>query len=125
MNPRMLTVARESRGYSQIKLAKLVLKGNELIAKTTRTQLQQSIEQSYINMTTASDRYKVLLEQVNAFTESFHAAEIRFNAGVGTWIDYLAAKNNLDRANLNLINAQYDYVLRTKILDYYKGVKLW
>ncbi len=110
---------------NQIKLAKLVLKSNELVAKTTRTQLQQSIEQSYVNMTTAADRYKVLLEQVNAFTESFRAAEIRFNAGVGNSIDYLTAKNNLDRANLNLINAQYDYVLRTKILDYYKGVKLW
>jgi len=110
---------------NQIKLAKLVLKNNTLIAKTTRTQLQQSIEQSYANMISASDRYKVLLEQVNAFTESFKAAEIRFNAGVGTSIDYLTAKNNLDRANLNLINAQYDYVLRTKILDYYKGVKLW
>jgi outer membrane protein len=110
---------------NQIKLAKLVLKNNEFIAKTTRTQLQQNIEQAYVNMTTASDRYKTLLEQVNAFTESFRAAEIRFNAGVGNSIDYLTAKNNLDRANINLINAQYDYVLRTKILDYYKGVKLW
>ena len=110
---------------NQIKLAKLVLKNNELVAKTTRTQLQQNIEQSYVNMTTASDRYKTLVEQVNAFTESFRAAEIRFNAGVGNSIDYLTAKNNLDRANINLINAQYDYVLRTKILDYYKGVKLW
>src|SRR4026208_731511 len=35
---------------NQIKLAKLVLKNNTLIAKTTRTQLQQSIEQSYANM---------------------------------------------------------------------------
>ena len=76
-------------------------------------------------MTSAADRYRILLEQVNAFTESFRAAEIRFNSGVGNSIDYLTAKNNLDRANLNLINAQYDYVLRTKILDYYKGVKLW
>ena len=110
---------------NQIKLAKLSLKNNELIVKTTKTQLQQSIEQAYINMTVASDRYKTLLEQVDAFSESFRAAEIRFNSGVGNSIDYLTAKNNLDRANINLINAKYDYVLRTKILDYYKGLKLW
>ena len=110
---------------NRIKLAKLTLENNELIVKTTRTQLQQSIEQAYINMTSASDRYKTLLEQVDAFTESFRAAEIRFNAGVGNSIDYLTAKNNLDRSNINLINAKYDYVLRTKILDYYKGMKLW
>jgi outer membrane protein len=110
---------------NNIRLAKLTLKNNELIEKTTKTQLQQSIEQSYINMTAASERYKALLEQVDAYTESFRAAEIRFNAGVGNSIDYLTAKNNLDRSNINLINAKYDYVLRTKILDYYKGVKLW
>ena len=76
-------------------------------------------------MISAFEGYKILLEQVNAYTESFRAAEIRFNAGVGNSVDYLTAKNNLDRANINLINAKYDYVLRTKILDYYKGMKLW
>lgn len=113
------------RQQNRIKQAQLTLKNNEIIAKTTKTQLQQSIEQAYINMSTASDRYKTLLEQVDAFTESFRAAEIRFNAGVGNSIDYLTAKNNLDRANVNLITAKYDYVLRTKVLDYYQGKQLW
>ena len=110
---------------NRIKLAQITLKNNEFISNTAKTQLQQSVEQAYINLTTASDRYKTLLEQVNAFTESFQAAETRFDAGVGNSIDYLTAKNNLDRANINLINAKYDYVLRTKVLDYYKGEKLW
>jgi outer membrane protein len=110
---------------SRIKLAKIDLKNSELTVKTTKTQLQQAIEQAYIDMTTASERYKILLDQVNAYTESFRAAENRFTAGVGNSIDYLIAKNNLDNATISLIYAKYDYVLRTKILDYYKGVKLW
>lgn len=110
---------------NQVKLAQIRLENNRMIAKTTKTQLQQNIEQAYINMTTASDSYKVLLEQVAAFTESFHAAEVRFNAGVGTSIDYLIAKNNLDKSNISLINAKYDFVLRVKILDYYEGKPLW
>ncbi|HMK18491.1 MAG TPA: TolC family protein [Chitinophagaceae bacterium] len=110
---------------NRIKLAKIDLKNNVLIEKTARTQLQRSIEQAYVNMTAAFDKHKILLEQVDAFTESFHAAEIRFNSGVGTSYDYLLVKNSLDRATINLINAKYDYVLRTKILDFYKGMKLW
>ena len=110
---------------NRIKLAKIDLKNSELTVKTTKTQLQQAIEQAYLDMTTASERYKILLEQVNAYTESFRAAEIRFVAGVGNSIDYLIAKDRLDNASINLISAKYDYVLRTKILDYYKGVKLW
>ena len=110
---------------NRIKLAKIDLKNNVLVEKTAKTQLQRSIEQAYINMTAAFDRHKILLEQVDALTESFRAAEIRFNSGVGNSYDYLLVKNGLDRATINLINAKYDYVLRTKVLDFYKGMKLW
>ena len=106
---------------NRIKIAQLNLRNSEFREKTVKTQLQQSIEQAYVNMSTAFERYRVLLEQVEAFTESFRAAEIRFNAGLGTSIDYLTAKNNLDRANVNLIIAKYDYVLRSRVLDYYQG----
>ncbi len=110
---------------NNVRQAKISLENRQLIAKTTQTQLGQSIDQAYINMLSASDRYKVLLDQVNAFTESFDAAEVRFKNGVGTSDDYLLAKTRLDQSNVNLINAKYDYVLRTKILDYYQGKQLW
>jgi len=110
---------------NRIKFAKIDLKNSVLIEKTAKTQLQRSVEQAYINMTAAFDRHKILLEQVDALTESFRAAEIRFNSGVGNSYDYLLVKNSLDRATINLIVAKYDYVLRTKVLDFYKGMKLW
>ena len=62
-----------------------------------------------------------LVDQVAAYVENFRAAEIRFNEGASNSVDYLIAKNKLDAANLNLILARYDYVIRTKILDYYQG----
>lgn len=110
---------------NRVKLAKLEVQSRDIIAKTTKTRLQQSIEQGYINMSTSSERYKVLLVQVDAYKESFRAAEIRFNAGLGTSVDYLTAKNNLDQSKINTIIAKYDYVLQTKILDYYQGKQLW
>ncbi len=106
---------------NRVRLAKLDLENYQAIETTTKTQLQQSIEQAYLNFTSASERYKTLLQQVEAYTESFRAAEILFNAGVGNSIDYLTAKNNLDRANINAIAAKYDYVLRMRVLDYYRG----
>lgn len=110
---------------NRIKQAKINLKNAEVTASYTRTQLSRDIDLAYINMTSAADRYKVLLEQVNALVESFKAAEILFQQGVGNSVDYLTVKNNLDRANINLIIAKYDYVLRIKILDYYQGKQLW
>jgi outer membrane protein len=110
---------------NRVKLARIDAKNFELTEKSTKTELQQNIERAHVNMSMSFDRYKMLLEQVNAFTESFRAAEIRFNEGVGNSIDYLTAKNNLDRANSNLIISRYEYVLRTKVLDYYQGKAWW
>ncbi|MBS1921297.1 MAG: TolC family protein [Bacteroidetes bacterium] len=110
---------------NRVKQAQLVLKNFQIIASATRTALQQNIEQAYINMSSASERYKTILDQVKAYSESYRIAEVRFNSGLGTPIDYLTAKNNVDRANINLINAKYDYILRIKILDYYEGKPLW
>lgn len=110
---------------NQVKLAKLDLKNYEYIEQNTKTQLQQAIERAYVNLTSALDKYKLLLEQESAFTESFRSAEVRFNAGAITSVDYLIAKNNLNRAQNNLITSKYDFVLREKVLDYYSGKPLW
>jgi outer membrane protein len=73
----------------------------------------------------STEKYKLLLDQVASFQESFNAAEIKFNSGAITSVDYLVAKNNLDKAKSNLISAKYDIILREKILDYYQGKENW
>ena len=110
---------------NRIKKAALQLKNTDYVAEATKIQLRQTIEQAYANMTAAKNSYDALTRQVEAFALSFRIAEVRFNAGVETVIDYVIAKNNYDRANSNLIIARYDYLLRTKILDYYRGRALW
>jgi outer membrane protein len=110
---------------TKVKLAKIDLKNSELVEQNTKTLLQQSIERAYVNLTNTSDKYKILQDQQNSFAESFHAAEIKFNSGAITSVDYLIAKNNLDKTNTNLIISKYDFVLRAKILDYYQGKTLW
>jgi outer membrane protein len=109
---------------NRVKKANIQLKSSDYVAESTRVQLRQQVEQAYANMTAAANRYKALLTQVAAFKESFRTSEVRFNAGVETVVDYVIAKNNLDRANSNLIIARYDYLLRTKVLDYYRGLSL-
>ncbi len=110
---------------NRVALAKINLREFELIEETTRVRLKQAVEQAYFNMVAARDRYLASTKQVEAFRESFRAAEVKFNAGAINSVEYLNSKNFLDRANVQLIIAKYDYVLRTKILDYYQAKPLW
>jgi len=110
---------------NRVATAKLDMRNYELIEENTRVRLKQAIEQAYFNMTAARERYEATSNQVNAFRESFRASEVKFNAGAINSVVYLTSKNFLDRANVNLIIARYDYVLRTKILDYYQAKPFW
>lgn len=110
---------------NRIDRAKIQLKSAELVEKTTRIRLQQQVEQAFLNMTATYNRYKTVLQQVDAFQESFRTAEARFNEGVLNSVEYLTAKNNLDRSNINLIIAKYEYVFRTRLLDFYQGKPIW
>jgi len=101
--------------------AKVQLKAAELDKSQADLTLRQNIEQAYANMESAYNRYKAVDEQYREYAESFRANEIRFNEGVINSFEYLQAKNNLDRARLNLTQIRYEYIFRTKILDYFQG----
>jgi outer membrane protein len=106
---------------NNVKIAKLNYENAKVLSTASRNQLQQLVEQAWQNLRAAYGQYKGYMDQVHAYGESFRTAEIRFNAGVITSVDYVIAKNNYDHANTNLSTARYNYIFRTKILEYYQG----
>jgi outer membrane protein len=109
------------RAKNNVKLRKIELETSQIELQNTKFQYKQSIELAYSNMEAVFNRYQALQHQVEAFEESFRVNEIRFNNGVSNVIEYIISKNNLDTAKQNLLMARYEYVLRTKVLDYYRG----
>ncbi|MFN8358118.1 MAG: TolC family protein [Spirosomataceae bacterium] len=99
-------------------------KNLEYQAEISKQQLRQNIETAYNNMLAAAKRYSATQKQVNSLELAFKASETRFNLGALNSVDYNLAKTNLDRARANLVQAKYEYVFRTKILDYYQNKPL-
>ena len=95
-----------------------------LTADNTRLQLRQQIETAYTNLLASSNRYQATEASVASLEQAFRAAESRFNAGAINPIDYNIAKARLDNARAQLVQAKYDYVFRTKILDFYQNKPL-
>lgn len=102
----------------------ITLRTDEIAAQTTRIQLRQTLEQAYNNMRAAAAQYSSSLEQVAALELAFKATENRFNVGLLNSVDYALAKVNLDRARATLIQSKYDFILRTKVLDFYQNKPL-
>lgn len=120
-----IPILNNLQNRNRVKLATIAQKNADLAASNTRILLKQNIEQAYLNMEAAASRYKVLQQQVDAFKESFRTAEIRFKEGVINSVDYVIAKNNYDRSVINFTQSRYEYLFRTKVLDYYQGKAMY
>jgi len=99
--------------------AKIQQKNTEYQAQQVQLTIRKNVEQAYIDMTNSAKRYSATANQVQALTETFRVSQVRFDVGAINSVEYSIAKANLDRANANLIQTKYDYVFRTKILDFY------
>ena len=109
---------------NRITTAKIQQQNAELTAQNTRLTLRQQIETAYTQMRAGANRYKATQAQVASLERAFQMAESRLNAGAINATDYNIAKTNLDRARASLVQAKYDYIFRTKILDYYQNKPL-
>ncbi|PWJ60665.1 outer membrane protein [Dyadobacter jejuensis] len=99
--------------------AKLQKQNIEYQSQQAQLTIRKNVEQAYIDMVNAAKRYSATANQVHALEEAFRISQVRFDVGAINSLDYNIAKANLDRANSNLIQTKYDYVFRTKILDFY------
>ena len=104
--------------------AQIQQKSAELNVQIIKNQIRQNVEQAYYTMLNAAKRFQATTKQVQSLELAFKASESRLNAGSINSLDYNIAKTNLDRARGNVIQAKYDYIFRTKILDFYQNKPL-
>ena len=59
-----------------------------------------------------------------ALEEAFRYADQKLNVGMLTSLEYNVAKNNVTRARSELLQAKYNYIFNTRILDFYRGIPI-
>ena len=104
--------------------AKIGVERAQLDIELAKNTLRKNIQQAHADAVAASKRHRATEKTVNALKESFHYAEQRFNVGMVTSVEYNDAKNKLTKVQSDLLQAKYDYVFKTKILDFYQGKSL-
>ncbi len=90
----------------------------------TKNTLRKDIEQAYTNALAALKKFVSTEKAVKSTEEAFRYMEEKFNVGMVNSVEYNQSKNNLASAQSNMLQAKYDYIFRTKILDFYNGIPI-
>ena len=104
--------------------SKLQIENNRLSLESTKKDLRKQIEQAYTNSVAALKRYNSNQVAVKSMQESFRYVEEKYNAGKVNAVEYNDSKSKLAIAESNLIQAKYEFIFRSKILDFYNGIPI-
>ena len=83
--------------------------------------LKQDIYTAYNDASTAIQKYYAGIKRVQTAEKAYNFAQKRYDLGLLPTIDLLTNQNNLNRARVELAQAQVDYVFKLKLLEFYKG----
>ena len=106
---------------NKISNAKITLKDAELNLNQTKQLLYKSIQQTHLDALAALEKYRSSTETVTSREMAFEYSREKLKAGIENATDYNTAKNNLIKAQAELLQAKYEFVFTTKILDFYMG----
>ena len=109
---------------NNISNAQLQVMDYEYRLQTSANLLRKDIEQAYTNALAALNRYLSSEKAVSSMEEAFRYMEEKFNVGMVNTVEYNQSKNNLTAAQSDLLQSRYEYIFRTKILDFYNGVPI-
>ena len=109
---------------NNISNSELQIADYEYQLQQSRNVLRRDIEQVYTNALAAFNRYISTDKAVASMKEAFRYTEEKFNVGMINSVEYNQSKTNLTNAQSDLIQAKYEYIFRTKILDFYNGVPI-
>ncbi len=104
--------------------AKLDVENQQLLKEQDSRTLKQDIYQAHTHAVAAIQKYNATQVAVESAQKAYDFARKRFDVGLLQPIDLILNQNNLFRAKINLVSAQYDYVFKMKLLEFYKGLGL-
>ncbi len=106
---------------SSIEMAKINVITTKLNEQNTRNVLRKSVEQTYTDLRAAVKKYEATKQQLAAVESVYQNAEKKYTVGVMSATDFLIQKNNFTQSQSSLIQSKYDYIFKSKILDFYQG----
>ena len=109
---------------NSVRAARIGIINQQLTMENTKKALYKEIQQAYYNATAAQEKYLASEKSVLASREAYTYAENRYSAGKSTVFEYNEAKTQYARSLSEQAQAKYEFIFRTKILDFYNGTPL-
>ena len=106
---------------NRVRTARLQRENYSLQLDNAKKDLYKEIQQAWYNAAASESKYTSSSAAASASEASFKLMSEKYENGKANAVEYNEAKQNLMKAQSDELQAKYEYLFRTKILDFYKG----
>lgn len=109
---------------NQVRSARVNIRNAELAMDNAKMSLYKEIQQAYQNAIGAQAKFVATEKSVEASSESYKYAQEKYKVGKSSVYELNEAETKLIGSRSDQIQAKYDFLFRSKILDFYAGKEI-
>ncbi len=114
-----IPIFNRNQTRTQVEKSRIQEKTTNLILDQVKLNLESTIQRAFTDARAALRTYEASLLSLESQELAFENANERFSLGALNTFDLEQARIRLLNAKSSLINAKYDFIFKTKVLDYY------
>ena len=106
---------------NQVRNARLQYSNQEIMLDNSKKTLYKEIQQAYYNAVGSQAKYRSSQVAAASAEDAFELAQAKYENGKSGITEFNEAKGRYMSAASNLVQARYEYLYQSKILDFYRG----
>ena len=108
----------------RVQRAKINQERSEFQLKQAELDLERNVYQAYNDVINAKKSFEAAQKTLDARKQSFNFSKERFEVGLMNSFDFSQSSLAYENAQSEVLRTKYDYIFRTKILEFYFGIPL-
>lgn len=109
---------------NSVRTAQLNRENQQMQLENTKKALFKEIQQAYYNAVNSKAKYASSEEALRSNREAFTLMSAKYEYGKANITEFNEAKNNLMKAESDLVRAKYEYLYNHALLSFYRGKEL-
>lgn len=109
---------------ARVQRAKINQERSEFQLKQAELDLERNVYQAYNDVSNTKKAYQAAQKTLEARKQAFDFSKARYEVGLLNAFDFSQATIAYENAQSEVLRTKYDYIFRTKILEFYFGIPL-
>jgi len=116
-----IPIFNKFNAHTNVKRATLNYQSAEVTTQIAKNNLAKTIYQAVLDARASERQYQSSLQTYEANKDAFNIIKQRYDVGLENSLNYNTSLTNLNKSQNDMIQARYNMVFRSKVIDYYLG----